>query len=382
MIKQGKERKTKMAWNQTKKRRTHKRKWNENKGLWQILFIGSIVAALAMTVAGCGQGGDAGKAGNVPAASAMNEGNASSAALESNAAAHDEEGSNVNFEIETGGKSEDAPADQGDPSVWINATAKLENERVVITGTTNLLPGAKMKADLTAAGYNMWGYNDEAEVGRDGTFKFDIKQPNIKEGTLDITISFVPEEQAGEMEAYGKDGGKLTGPYIHQYEESDQVYQKAVAFIHVNADPEKAGQEWRTEIPGEKPEDYGSPAVWITPVISFDGKRYLIKGTSNLLEGVKVEADVDIPDHWHFGYGESARVMPDGSFSLQMKKPDKVDTFYIVLKVVPDEDMPKAAKEAYGANGEKFDGELVKAEQSDQGSISVIQLKMKIKEEQ
>lgn len=371
-----------MAWNQMKKRRTHTRKWNENKGLWHILFIGSIVAALAMTVAGCGQGGDAGKAGNVPAASAMNEGNVSNAAPESKAAAHDEKGSNVNFEIETGGKSEDAPADQGDPNVWIKAIAKLENERVVISGTTNLLPGVKMKADLTAAGYNMWGYNDEADVGRDGTFKFDIKQPNIKEGMLDITISFVPEKQAGEMEAYGKDGSKLYGPYIHQYEESDQVYQKAVAFIHVNADPEKAGQEWETEIPGEKPEDYGSPAVWITPVISFDGTRYQIKATSNLHEGVEVKADVDIPDHWHIGYGESAKVMPDGSFSLQMKKPGKVDTFYIVLKVIPNEDMPKAAKEAYGTNGEKFDGELVKAEQSDQGSISVIQLKMKIKEEQ
>ncbi|WP_460324882.1 hypothetical protein [Paenibacillus sp. YSY-4.3] len=365
-----------------KKTRTHTQKWDKNKGLRHLFLIGSIMALMAMVVAGCGKEGDAVKAENVPPASAMDGGNASSAPPEIDAAANDGDGSNVNFEIETSGKSEDAPDDQGDPNVWIKAIAKLENERVVISGTTNLLPGAKMKADLTAAGYNMWGYNDEADVGRDGTFKFDIKQPNIKEGTLDITISFVPKEQAGEMESYGKDGSKLTGSYIHQYEESDQVYQKVLAFIRVSADPEKADREWETEIPGERPEDYGSPTVWMTPVISFDGTRYQIKATSNLLEGVKVKADVDIPDHWHFGYGESARVMPDGSFSLQMKKPDKVDTFYIILKVVPDEDMPKAAKEAYGANGEKFDGELVKAEQSDQGSISVIQMKMKIKEEQ
>ncbi|MNJ58876.1 hypothetical protein D3C77_545330 [compost metagenome] len=93
-------------------------------------------------------------------------------------------------------------------------------------------------------------------------------------------------------------------------------------------------------------------------------------------------ADVDIPDHWHIGYSEKVRVKPDGTFSLQMKKPKNVEAYYIVLKVVPNEDMPKAAKEVYGIKGERFDGELVKAEQTDQGSVTVIQLKIKIKGEQ
>lgn len=370
-----------MTWNykktQTQARSADRgRLWHEAKALRQILLAGSIIAV--MITAGCQKGTEPVKAENPPAASAKEESKPSNAAAESNTASSDG-GSNVDFEIETSGKPQDAPADQGNPSVWIKGKAKLENERVVIAGTTNLLPGAQMKADITAAGYNMWGYQDETDVNRDGTFEFEIKKPNIKEGTLDVAITFDPAKQAGEIEAYGEDGGKLTGPYIHQYEDSEQLYKKAVAFIRVNADPEKADGEWETEIPGEKPQDYGSPAVWIDPVISFDGTRYQIMATSNLLEGVEVKGDVDIPDHWHIGYSERTRVMPDGSFSLQMKKPSKVDTFYIVLKVKPDEDMPKWAKEAYGIKGEKFEGELVKTEQTDQGSISVIQIKMKIK---
>lgn len=357
-------------------------KWFENMTLRSMLLVWAMILIAVIVLAGCGKNSDEGKAEDNSVVSAADGNDAYNPVPDSNASSNDGDGQNVNYEIETSGKSKDAPVDQGDSNVWIKGRAKLENERVAIRGTTNLLPGVKMKADITAAGYNMWGYNDEVDVGRDGTFQFDIKKPNIKDGTLNITISFVPEEQAGELEAYGRDGDKLNGPYIHQYEKSDQVYKKAVAFIRVDANPESANGEWETEIPGEKSEDYGSPDVWITPVITFDGTYYQIKATSNLLEGVEVKADVDIPDHWHIGYAENAKVMPDGSFSLQMKKPKNADTFYIVLRVVPDEDMPKAAKEAYGAKGDKFDGELVKVEQSDQGSISVIQMKIRIKDEQ
>ncbi|WP_110934227.1 hypothetical protein [Paenibacillus bouchesdurhonensis] len=356
-------------------------KWFENMTLRSMLLVWAMILIAVIVLAGCGKNSDEGKAEDNPAVSIADGNDTSNPVPDSNASSNDGDGQKVNYEIETNGNLKDAPADQGDSNVWIKGKARLENERVSVTGTTNLLPGVKMKADITATGYNMWGYNDEADIGRDGTFQFDIKKPNIKEGTLDITISFVPEEQAGEVEAYGKDGNKLTGPYIHQYEKSEQIYKKAVAFIRVGANPESADEEWEVEIPGERPEDYGSPDIWITPVISFDGTNYQIKAKSNLLEGVRIKADVDIPDHWNIGYGENAQVMPDGAFSLQMKKPKNVDTFYIVLRVVPAEDMPKAAKEGYGVKGEKFDGELVKAEQSDQGSISVIQMKIKIKDE-
>ncbi|MBQ4898193.1 hypothetical protein KB559_05020 [Paenibacillus sp. Marseille-P2973] len=190
----------------------------------------------------------------------------------------------------SGTSSEHAPKDQGASDVWLQGSAKIEKDQIVISGTSNLVPG------------------------------------------LEITISFKPDQQSADLEPYGANGEKMTGTFIHQVEEENQTLHKAVTYIYMDAAAE-IGSEWKAENPvGEKPDDYVNPAIWMKPEVNAEEGFYLIKVKSNLLEGTVVSGDIGIPDHVHFGYGEKTQVLPDGSFQVRVKQPKKdVGSFYLVL---------------------------------------------------
>lgn len=287
--------------------------------------------------------------------------------------------SHVDVEIVSGTPAKDAPKDQGEPEVWIQGKAVVEADKIVVSGMSNLVPGVEVDAEMDATGYTMVGYREDTETAEDGSFTMELKKPDIKEGVLDVTISFTPSEQSAEISNYGARGEKMTGTFIHQFEEDGEIYRKAVTYMHIDAKA-NAGSEWNMENPvGEKPADYGDPKVWIKPEVKAENGFYLIRGKSNLLEGTEISADVDIPNYIHFGYGESTEILPDGSFQLKVKQPKKdVGTFYLVLEVEPDEDLPKTVREAYGQRGEKFAGDLVKTEQEDKGPVKYIEMKMKV----
>lgn len=345
------------------------------------LQLVSVLMMAVMVLSACG-GGES-KEETAPAPSPLASAEAAETAAPSpevSPTASADAGEAVDIEIVQGSASENAPEDQGNPEVWIKGDGTLEADKLVLQGTSNLAPGVKVKGEIDAAGYTMFGYDDTVEVNNDGSFTLEMKRPkDIKEGMLDLTVSFDPAGQDANIEAYGASGEKLTGPYIHQYEDDDEVFKKALAFLHVDA-ASPAGTKVPLEVPTmNKPADYGSPKVWIKPEVTADGSYYQIKGTSNLLEGTEVEADVEIPDHWHYGYKEDTTAGPDGSFQLRMKKPKDIGEFYLILEVRPEEDdMPKAAKETYGLKGEHFTGDLVKTEQTDEGAVNYLQMKIKI----
>lgn len=343
-----------------------------------------LLLSASLVFSGCGGKKPKAEAGNTSAnetaAVQANQNNAGDSGNETGANQNSGQNENtVDVEIVSGTSSENAPKDQGSSEVWILASAKVEDNKITIEGTTNLLPGVEIEAEIDAAGYTMFGYQEKTEINNDGTFSMEIKRPDIDKGNLDASISFLPENQDSVLEPYGEKGEKLTGNYIHQEEYDDSVYRKAMTFIRIDANAE-AGSEWKSENPiGEKPSDYGDPAIWIKPEVTAEDEYYLIKGKSNLLEGTVLSGDVDIPGYIHFGYGENAEILPDGSFTLRIKKPkDKVGAFYLILEAKPDEDWPKAVAEVYGKLGENFKGDLVKTDQTDEGQIKYIELKMKV----
>lgn len=348
-------------------------------GTWKGLMVG---LSVVMILSGCGNGkentGDPEKNAG-PEVTAQDE-TTGKAAADGNVSDNSASAENkVDVEIVSGTSSEHAPKDMGASEVWLQGSAKIEQDQIVITGTSNLVPGAKIEGEINAAGYAMFGYREQAEINNDGTFEMAIKRPDIKEGTLEVTISFKPDQQSADLEPYGANGENMKGTFIHQVEEGNQTRYKAVTYIYIDAAAEN-DSEWKAENPvGEKPDDYGNPAIWMKPEVNAEDGFYLIKTKSNLLEGAVVSGDIDIPNHVHFGYGEKTQVLPDGSFQVRVKQPKKdVGDFYLVLQFKPDENLPKSVLAAYGKLGEKLTGELVKTEQTDEGAKKYIELRMKV----
>ncbi|TQK73833.1 hypothetical protein FB479_102470 [Brevibacillus sp. AG162] len=287
------------------------------------------------------------------------------------------EGEAVNFEV-VGQPSSDAPADQGDPKATLGGELTINSKTLTIKGSSNLLPGAKVKANVTAKGYNMWGYNDETEVNSDGSFELEVKKPDVK-AQMEVELSFTSDQQSDRIqEAYGKTGEKLTGDYVYQYLDSDKLKYKVATFAYV--DPKA---QTNTKVPFEtpvwdKPSDYGQPAIWIKPSITKNGKSLTVAAKSNFLEGTKISGGLDIPNHVHYGYTDQTEVKPDGSFSLQIPQPDKVKQYYVLIQFIPDENMWPTVKDAYGEKGEKLKGEFIKIKDSDKKTVNMVEMKIKV----
>ncbi|CAM4420014.1 hypothetical protein PATA110616_14345 [Paenibacillus tarimensis] len=347
------------------------------------LWAAAGLAAVMIALSGCGASGNSDTANAPVAGSSGNAEVGSTKAQDGSQAAETlEEGndsSSVDMEIITNASAEDAPEDQGSPEVWIQGSVTVEADKLVVEGMTNVVPGAELHANVTAEGYSMWGYNDRAEVEPDGSFQMEMKRPDIKGGAvLELEIAFDPSGQSAVHEQYGPNGDKLTGPYIHKTEDGITVIKRAVAVIHIDSDA-PASSTFETEEPSRDiPEDYGDPNVWIKPEVRQEDGKYIIKAASNLLEGTVVRAGVDIPDHIHFGYNDMASVQPDGSFELVIGKPKKAEMFYLMISVMPEDQTAGSVIEAYGSSGENFSGKLLKIEQTDDGPVTGIEMKMKI----
>ncbi|CAM5795101.1 MULTISPECIES: hypothetical protein [Brevibacillus] len=288
-------------------------------------------------------------------------------------------GEAVPFEV-VGQSSEDAPTDQGQTEVRLGGNVTVEEKELVIKGTSNLLPGAIVEAEVTSKGYNMWGYKAKTEVNGDGSFEMTVKKPDVK-NTMDVELSFDPYDQSDRLKkVYGDSGEKLAGPFVYQSSNFAEMAYYAAAYAHVAHDaPLKTAVAFETP-KWDRPSDYGDPTVWFKPTVTKDEKYLYVSVKSNLLEGATVKGDVDIPGHIHYGYTDSTRVKPDGSFTLQIAHPKKVKEYYFLIRYEPEEVTWPTLKEAYGTKGEKLKGELVKVKDKDDKTINIVEMKIKITE--
>ncbi len=287
-------------------------------------------------------------------------------------------GEAVSFEV-MNTSAENAPADQGNVEATLGGEVIVNEKTLSIKGKTNLLPGAKVVGDLTVKDYNVWGYQQRTEVRPDGTFELELQKPEMKK-EIRVELSFRPSEESDRIKSnYGENGEKLSGPLVYQYLDSQTVKHELAAYAHIAPDaPLQSKIPFETP-QWEKPSDYGQPTIWIKPTVTKDEKHLYVTAKSNLLEGTRVKADIEIPGHWHYGYNDLQVVKPDGSFSLEIPQPESdVDMFYFLIRFEPDEQMWPTAVEAYGAKGEKLKGNLVKVKDIDNKTVNIIEMKIKI----
>ncbi|ANY75579.1 hypothetical protein [Paenibacillus ihbetae] len=264
-----------------------------------------------------------------------------------------------------------------DPNIWIKGDIQVEDNQVIVEGTSNLPAGIEVNGEITARGYTMFGYNDDALTENDGSYRLEIKRPDITKDPLDLTVNIQPEDLSEPIQkVLGAKGELLTGPYVHQYlSGDDEIHYEIRATARIKPG---AGQARLEEPAGEKPDDQGNPEVWIKPLITLDDRNYYVSGESNLLEGTEVQLNIDIPGKIHTGYFDRSQVGPDGRFLLQIAKPKNVGEFYMMIRVKPDEDMWPTVKEAYGEHGEKLKGKHVKTEVGDSGNVKYVEVKVKV----
>ncbi|MCC3257920.1 flagellar motor protein MotB [Paenibacillus polymyxa] len=261
----------------------------------------------------------------------------------------------------------DAPVhQQGSSYVEISGDVSINKNTVKVTGHSNLPAGARIKGNLAVKNSLLTGYTDETTIQKDGSFVLQVHRPGIQ-GSMDLTVLFRPDDQDKEIRnLYGSGGNKLEGPYVYQYEENEQLLQE----IRIGAefDPEQDRHVPLIKPVWNKPKDYGNPQVWIKPDVRQKGNYYHVYARSNLLEGSDVKLTIDFPGRWQFGYDDQTKVMPDGSFSMRVKKPSLANRYTLVISFEPNEDMWINAKQAYGTKGERLAGSLVKSADDKKGS--------------
>ncbi|MDQ0496650.1 flagellar motor protein MotB [Paenibacillus brasilensis] len=255
---------------------------------------------------------------------------------------------------------------QGSSYVEISGNVSIDENTVKVTGHSNLPAGARIKGNLALKNSLLTGYTDETAIQKDGSFVLRVQRPGIQ-GSMDLTVLFRPDDQVDAIRnLYGSGGNKLEGPYVYQYEEKERLLQEVR--IGAELDPEQDRTTPLVKPVWNKPEDYGSPQVWIKPDVKQEGNYYHVYARSNLLEGSDVKLTIDFPGRWQFGYDDQTKVMPDGSFSMRVKKPSLANRYTLVISYEPNEDIWINAKQVYGTRGERLSGSLVKAANDKEGS--------------
>lgn len=269
-------------------------------------------------------------------------------------------------------KSKDANSEhasnQGDFHVWLQGKATLKDKHITVKGTSNLLPGARLTFRLHAVEGVIIGGSKVAIVGEDGTFSLETNIPNNYDyPVIFAELTFQPEHEDEDIQAhYTPSDKKLKGPFVRLYEEDEEL--KKQISVHLQLEQKDGGVTVPIEAPKwKKPQDYGSPKVWIETEVREDDEFIYIDGKSNLLEGSYLSGSIDIPGYISFGFSDHVFTNPDGSFRMTIKHPktkiDNISEYGLDIHFRPsDGNSYRYIFETYGEQGEKLQGELVKKE--------------------
>ncbi|MGM8365957.1 hypothetical protein ACLIBG_10830 [Virgibacillus sp. W0181] len=246
-------------------------------------------------------------------------------------------------------------ADLGDPKVYMGGEVKEKEDKIVIAGESNLLPGSRVHGVL---------YVDDGEevfadvtelVDDKGRFKMEMDHHQYGDAEVVVTFGFADQVQEEEIvEHYGEGGNELKGPYVLQDEQWGEPQKKAVVRLDLPADSEEDTYAFSEPDWNEKPDDYGDPRVRIeVEEITEDDEYFYVKGKSNLLEGSKISGYYS--DRW--GVTDETRVNPDGTFDLKIEYKYSEDPYFTII--FKPSSQWESIKENYGSNGEKLVGSLV-----------------------
>lgn len=265
-----------------------------------------------------------------------------------------------------GKKEKVKKSELGDYNVFFGGEVVEEEDKFVIKGKSNLLPGSRVVGEVWVSEDDLFADTTEL-VGDDGSFEIELEHHKFGEAEIFVRFDLVGVQDDPIKRHYGEKGQKLKGPFVYKHKKPyDDIYKKAEVKVSYSPDEENdlslKAPEWE-----ELPKDYGDPRVWIeVDDITEDGEFYYLKGRSNLLEGSKIRGSYG----WN---SDDTQILPDGTFNLKIEYKYSEDTNF-VIEFSPSSSQWNEIEEAYGSNGQKLVGNLVKTNSS--GSSQHIELEV------
>ncbi len=271
--------------------------------------------------------------------------------------------------------------DKGNYQVDINGDIQLKDRTLTASGTTNLLPGSKLYFYLKPLEGTFIGGTGTTLVEEDGSFLLKSKLPEKYDDPSVFTeIVFSPGGVTDDeiIQYYTEAGEPLKGPFVRLYEEDEELRKK----ISVTTEIPLAQPETTVSIEEpkwEKPEDYGSPNVWIDATVQEDEKYVYINGKSNLLEGSTIFGRLHMDGYITSGFSGRVNTNPDGSFQLIITNPKSkiadLKGYEIQLKFsTTDGNNLDYIKETYGENGEHLQGKLFSNENGENSILYIMKV--------
>lgn len=252
--------------------------------------------------------------------------------------------------------------DLGNLEIWIGGTVIVEEDKVMVEGESNLLPGSNITSSGESDDWAVIDYQDSAEVEEDGSFYFEFPG---RDSDIEVTLSLsTASEQV--IDHYGEHLEKATGNQVYQTSEEGK-YSAAYTF---DIDTRKAmpySIDLETPDWSNVPDDYGDTDVWMEVDATTEHNYLYFEGKSNLLEGSYITGNITDPNDLPSSAWSSsnAQVNPDGSFQLRIHYWDIREGMQMHFEFDPDNNNWDNILETYGEEGENLAGDLV--EKKDDG---------------
>ena len=157
----------------------------------------------------------------------------------------------------------------GDDTVFIGGTMVETEDKIVINGESNLLPGSRVVGEVSVDDEKFFADTTEI-VDDNGTFLMEIDHHDLAETTR-VTLKFHFDGQQDDKikRNYGDRGQKLKGNYIYTHKgkvgggDPQNIYKMAKAEVTFDPGEEKAIREFTEPSWYPVPENIGDPRVWI-----------------------------------------------------------------------------------------------------------------------
>lgn len=260
--------------------------------------------------------------------------------------------------------------EQGDYEVYLTGEMIEEDDKIIIEGESNLLPGSNVIGEVVISSntgsllsdFTEYEYQADATetIEEDGSFTMKIDHHNEEDTETFVSVRFdLFEDQEDEiLRHYGEHGENMKGRYIYKAHDEgprvpSNIYNRAEIMTDFVTGDDNIIRQFTEPVLKETPDDMGDPEVWIeVDEINDDGEYYYIQGKSNLIEGSMLEvlSDSGKPD-------AATLVNQDGTFDFKFPYEEKKDPFKIRFK--PYEFQWNVIEKTYGSKGEKLEGNLI-----------------------
>ena len=116
----------------------------------------------------------------------------------------------------------------GDLEVVLGGEVKETEDKILVEGESNLLPGSRVNGAVFVNEDEMFSESTEL-VAEDGTFHMEMDHHQYGDAEVIVTFDFLNSVQDEEIiEHYGEGGEKLEGPYVYLDEHWDTSDPKEI----------------------------------------------------------------------------------------------------------------------------------------------------------